>query len=203
MINRKFFFEQVRATLFAGRLLQGQVDGLKNILNIWARTHAQKDDRWLAYALATAFHETAFAVQPVHERGGNEYFRVRYDVTGRNPARARKMGNVNSGDGILFHGRGLVQLTWRMNYAKMGTAFDLDLTSSSAAADRVLEPGLAAKIMFKGMEEGLFTGRRFSDYFNATKQDWVQARRIINGLDQADVIAGYARKFHAAIRYTT
>lgn len=62
MINRKFFFEHVRANLFAGRLTASQVSGMTFILDVWEAGHAAQDDRWLAYALGTAFHETAFTM---------------------------------------------------------------------------------------------------------------------------------------------
>jgi hypothetical protein len=68
-IDRKFFFDQCRQTLFTGKLSQGQVDGLSFILNIWEAGHADKDDRWLVYALGTAFHETQFTMQAVRELG--------------------------------------------------------------------------------------------------------------------------------------
>lgn len=201
-INRVFFFKQVRSTLFTGKLTQEQVDGMTVILDEWEQHHAAKDDRWLAYALGTTFHETGFRMQPIHEKGGKEYFRRNYDVTGRNPTRARKMENVNPGDGPLFHGRGFVQLTWRMNYRKMGTIFGVDLTSSETAADGALQPALAAKIMFRGMEDGIFTGRKFAQYFSGTTERWRAARAIINGTDCADVIEGHALKFYAALSYT-
>lgn len=204
-INRRFFFEQCRATLFTGRLTRGQVDGLGFILDTWEREHAAKDDRWLAYALGTAFHETAFTMQPVREKGGAAYFHRMYDPLSPLPQRARLARSMGArpGDGVVFYGRGYVQLTWRRNYERMGRLYSLDLASSAAAADRALEPALAARILFQGMEEGLFTGRRFADYFSPQKDDWRNARRIINGLDAADEIALYARKFYAAVAYTT
>jgi putative chitinase len=202
-INREFFFESVRSRPFGGPLSAKQRAGLTFILDVWEKSHAEKDDRWLAYALGTAFHEVDRTMHPIHEYGGDAYFTKMYDVTGARPHLAKKMGNTQHGDGPKFHGRGYVQLTWKVNYAKMGTAFGVDLTSSRAAADRVLDPGLAAKIMFKGMEEGAFTGKGFRHYFNATTDDWVNARRIINGLDKANTIAGYAKEFYRAISYTT
>ena len=204
-INRKFFFDQCRQTLFTGKLSQGQVDGLSFILNVWEKSHAKKDDRWLAYALGTAFHETQFTMQPIREFGGKDYFFRMYDPASSVPRRAaiaRSMG-AQPGDGVVFYGRGYVQLTWRANYAKMGKAFGVDLTSSAAAADQVLQAELAARIMFKGMEEGSFTTKKFSDYFNATTENWKNARRIINGNDCDEMIAVYAKKFYAAIGYTT
>jgi hypothetical protein len=205
MINRKFFFDQCRETLFTGKLRQGQVDGLSFILDEWEKAHAKKDDRWLAYALATAFHETAFTMQPIRERGGSGYFHRMYDP--ESPDRARRaLARANGalpGDGVLFYGRGYVQLTWRSNYSMMGKTLGVDLTSDAAAADRALEPELAAKIMFKGMESGLFTGKKLADFFNPSTEAWLSARRIINGTDCAESIALYGRKFYAAIGYTT
>jgi hypothetical protein len=204
VINRKFFFDRVRANLFAGSLKQSQVEGMTYILDVWEAAHAAKDDRWLAYALATTFHETAFTMKPISERGGKAYFFRRYDKGGERPSFAVKaLGNTQAGDGALFHGRGFVQLTGRRNYAVMGRAFDVDLTSDAAAADRALEKELAARIMFKGMEDGIFTGKAFGDYFDEARQDWKNARRIINGRDRAEKIAGYGREFYGAISYTT
>lgn len=204
-INRKFFFDNLRRTLFTGKLTSGQVSGLTVILDSWEAAHSKKDDRWLAYALGTTFHETAFTMQPVRERGSKDYFFRMYDPGSPLPRRAklaRDMG-ARPGDGVVFYGRGFVQLTWRSNYAKAGKAFAKDLTSSAAAADRALEAQLAAKIMFMGMESGMFTGKKFADYFNEGDEDWLNARRIINGLDSAEDIERYALKFYASISYTT
>lgn len=54
--------------------------------------------------------------------------------------------------------------------------------------------------MVKGMRDGLFTGKKFSDYFSPSKEDFVQARRMINSLDKADEIASYVRKFYKALK---
>ena len=44
-----------------------------------------------------------------------------------------------------------------------------------------------------GMVHGTFTGKKLSNYFTATKSDWTNARRIINGLDKAAPIASLAK----------
>jgi putative chitinase len=200
-INRKFFFDDLRKSLFKGSLKASQVEGMNFIVDVWEANHEGKDDRWLAYALGTSFHETATTMQPIKEFGSRERFMRLYDKTGNNPNLAKRLGNTVVGDGALFAGRGYVQLTGRGNYNKMGKAFDVDLTSSEAAAKRVMQAELASKIMFKGMEDGDFTGKRLANFFTKTKTDWVNARKIINGLDKAEKIAGHAIKFvHAIIR---
>jgi putative chitinase len=49
--------------------------------------------------------------------------------------------------------------------------------------------------MYAGMRDGDFTSKRLSTYFTATVDDPVNARRIINGTDRAETVAGYHRKF--------
>lgn len=53
-------------------------------------------------------------------------------------------------------------------------------------------------VTFKGMREGWFTGHRLEQYFplGSSKANWRGARKIINGLDKANLIAGYAMKFY-------
>ncbi|HRN61182.1 MAG TPA: glycoside hydrolase family 19 protein [Luteimonas sp.] len=199
-INRDFFFQQVRGVLFEGRLRQGQVEGLSTILDYWGAKLATRDDRWLAYALATTHHETDRKMQPILEYGSNAYKRRMYDVAGSNPSRAARNGNTSEGDGVRYAGRGYVQLTWKNNYRRAGQAIGRDLVD---APDDAMLPEVAVEIMFRGMVAGWFTGRRLADYFTPTTGDWRNARRIINGLDKADLINGHAQKYYSALSYTT
>jgi hypothetical protein len=199
-INRDFFFDTVRQHPFGGKLAASQVAGISTILDVWEADHDRKDDRWLAYMLGTAFHETAMTMQPIRERGGAAYLTANYDVTGDNPARARKHGNDTPGDGVRYCGRGYVQLTWKDNYQAMSGPAGADLV---ATPDAALDPAVASKIMFYGMETGSFTGKKLLDYFSPDVADWVNARRIINGLDRAPVVAAYGKAFYAAVSYTT
>ncbi|ACE93042.1 hypothetical protein AMC90_CH04053 [Rhizobium phaseoli] len=66
------FFSCVPRAPFGGSLWQSQVDGLNKILDEWER-RGLSDVRWLAYMLATTFHETGGKMQPVREAGGEKY----------------------------------------------------------------------------------------------------------------------------------
>lgn len=183
-INRKFFFDQVRATLYGGKLKQGPVDGLTAILDYW-ESRPNSDDRWLAYALGTAYHETDTTIGPIAEYG---------------KGKGRPYGVADPpGSGLIYYGRGLVQLTWKYNYEKVKKELGIDCVANP---ELVLKLANAVPIMFRGMEKGWFTGKKFANYFSPAVEDWKNARRIINGLDKAEIVAGHAKKFYAAISYT-
>ncbi|MGZ2484256.1 putative chitinase [Rhizobium pisi] len=196
-MNRAHFYAAVRSSLFDGSLSRSQVSGIEAVLD-----EAEKrstDTRWLAYMLATAFHETDRTMQPIHERGGPDYFFRMYDPKGKRPKVADDLGNTQTGDGVKFAGRGLVQLTGRRNYTIFGKLVGVDLVANPDAA---MQDEIAVRIMFEGMACGLFTGKKLGDYFTATKADWLSARKIINGLDRANDIAGYGKLFLAALKAT-
>lgn len=179
MINQKFFFDYIRLHLFAGKLRPSQLAGLQAILNY----QTLPDDRWMAYILATVHHETDKTMQPVRE----------YDR-----GRGRIYGIADKVTGHAYYGRGFVQLTWKGNYAKMSKVVGVDLVNNP---DLALDMKISTQILFHGMIHGSFTGKKLSDYFNAKKEDWIGARRIINGTDKANLIAEYAKQYYAAISY--
>lgn len=160
---------------------------------------------WIAYALATTYHETAHTMQPVKEIGGTAYYTRMYDINGSRPAKARELGNLQPGDGAKFPGRGYVQLTGRANYAKATEklkqlGFDVDLILNP---DRAMEPRIAAAILVSGMREGWFTGHDIDDDLPAsgpaTLAQFIASRDIINGRDKQELIAGYAIDFQTGI----
>lgn len=199
-LNEEFFFQQSKISLFDGKMTSKQVDGLNVILDEWTKHHSSEDDRWLACMLGTVHHETDRTFQPINEYGSNDYFFRRYDPFGQNPDVARKLGNTQRGDGAKFHGRGYVQLTGRRNYKVWSDKLNIDLIDSP---ELTLKPDVATKILFEGMKAGSFTGKKLANYFSKSQSDWVNARRIINGTDKAQLVAGYARRYYAAISYTT
>ncbi|MDB5680794.1 MAG: putative chitinase, partial [Sphingomonas bacterium] len=40
------------------------------------------------------------------------------------------------------------------------------------------------------------------DFFSSAKEDWVNARKIINGIESAQLVASHARSYYAAISHT-
>jgi putative chitinase len=190
------FFDSVRAGLLGPTLSDDEVSGCTAIL----RELAAAPLAYCSYALGTTYKETAHTMRPIDEHGGDAYFFRRYDPRGNNPAIAKSLGNTQPGDGVRYHGRGLVQLTGRDLYTRVGQRIGIDLVNHP---ERALEDAIAARIMREGMTRGLFTGRSFATYLPmagpATLAQYGQARRIINGTDCKDEIAVYAKQFEKAL----
>lgn len=188
-MDRKVFFDAIRKSLFGGGLNGEQVRGIEAVLDEWERRKLT-DLRFLAYMLATVYHETGKCMVPVREGFAHS------DTAARKVVSRRKYGAPDPATREVYYGRGLVQLTWAANYRAMGRLLGLALYENP---DLALEPAIASRIMFEGMIRGSFAGKKLSDYFNAAGTDWYNARRIINRLDKAAAIAGYAKKFYAAL----
>jgi len=190
MINRELFFSVVRPRLFNNAMTQSQVDGINSILDAWESGYATYDRRWLAYALATTQHETGATMQPIEEwgKGKGHKYGQRFKMSG-----APYTDTEN-----IFYGRGDVQLTWYENYEKAGQKLGRgrDFINSP---ELVMVPEIAAEIMFKGMIEGWFTGKKFADYIRNGTCDYLNSRRIINGTDKAALIAEYAYVYQEAM----
>lgn len=171
-----------RAKLYAAlkgseKLSQTQVVALDALMDL-----VDKDERWnelgknaLGYFLATVWHETAHTYKPIKE------YRNRVGTAGRkNQDRYWLSG---------FYGRGLVQLTWEENYEIMSHHVGHDLVANP---DLLFDLKISYDVAVIGMTKGLFTGKKFADYFSAQQNDTRNARRIINGLDKADLISAKA-----------
>jgi hypothetical protein len=198
LANPATFFDSLRKGILGPTLENDEVDGCNAILK------AVGDDdwpvAWAAYALATAYHETAHTLQPIHEYGGPKYFFRMYDPAGARPKVARELGNTQPGDGVRYAGRGYVQLTGRRNYRRAGQEIGKDLEGNP---DLAMRPDVAAKVLVAGMKSGWFTTKTCSACMPNPVGDtasFVKARTIINGRDKAGLIAGYALKFQDALR---
>lgn len=193
--DRETFFAVLRQGPLRHRV-PSQVMGTEAILTAMAG----KPLAWTAYALATAWHETGYTMQPIKEKGGRAYFMRMYDKTGERPGVARALGNTVAGDGATYAGRGYVQLTGRRNYGFAERKLGEPLLSNP---DLAMRPDIAARILREGMTDAWFTGRGFASMLTsvgpATKAAFAQARRIINGMDRAAKIADEAVTFQAAL----
>jgi hypothetical protein len=196
LINRQRFFASVRKTF--GSLRQDQVDGFETLLAAIEERSSSIPEA--AYLLATAWHETAFTMQPVRETlaSSDEDAIARLEF-------AWKRGKLTwvktpywrkDRDGKSWLGRGYVQLTHRQNYETMGERLGVDLVGRPELA---MVPSIAADILIIGSQEGLFTGKRLGEFIGGGKKFYRSARRVINGLDKADQIAKYAVQFESAL----
>ena len=66
-MNRKVLFNYLRKAPFGGRLTREQVKGTESILGAFNRRYPDADKRWIAYTLASVFHETGARMAPVRE----------------------------------------------------------------------------------------------------------------------------------------
>lgn len=136
----------------------------------------------MAYILATVKHETNNTFKPVAEaywlKNSEEWLRKHHP------------------DYYPYYGRGYVQITWKANYKKFGEILGIDLVRHPELA---LKEDVALKILIIGFQDGLFTGKKISDYISGDKCDYVGARRCINGSDKAAKIAGYAFEYELGL----
>lgn len=199
-IRRAVFFNHVRAQLFGGKIRRLQMSGMTAILDRWDYHEKGRDLRHLAYMMATVFHETAYTMQPVRETlaasDGQAVERLEAAFAAGKLSWVKTPYWRRDEDGRSWHGRGLVQLTHKRNYQAMSQVTGIDLV---AEPDRAMEMDVAVAILFEGMRLGSFTSHRLDDYFNAETEDWLTARRIINGMDRAERLAGHGQAFYAAL----
>lgn len=176
-MSRKAFFDVIRREFYPSGLSQAQVDNINLIIDAFAPFN---NLHWTAYALATAYHETATTLEPIEEYG---------------KGKGRAYGKAENGK--IYYGRGFVQLTWLDNYLTFARRLNIDLAKNPELA---LQPHVAVQIMVMGMTKGLFTGVGLDDLTHSDGTlDYLHARKVINGMDKAALIAGYAGQFCTAL----
>ncbi|MNF51121.1 putative peptidoglycan binding domain protein [compost metagenome] len=185
---------RIAATLFKGALDCAQancIGGMIAVMGIARGVGITVPMAHLAYVLATVYHETATTMRPIEEYGKGA---------------GLSYGEPDPETGQTYYGRGYVQLTWRENYEKASQlCFDPQLVQGVVdfvqGPDRMLVPFFAAQAALFGMRSGWFTGKALADYdLPDGSYDYINARRIINGTDCAELIAGYAHQFEEAGR---
>jgi hypothetical protein len=181
-MNRSAFYNAIRSKI--GLTVQN-VQGFEKVLD-YAETRGSRVND-LAYVLATGFWETNQTMHPVVEA----YWM----------SEAWRRKNLRY---YPWHGRGLIQTTWENNYKRMGQEIGVNLTRNP---DLLLEWRYALPALFVGMEKGLYTGKKMSDYIDDIDEsdsedlrEFKMARRIVNGTDKATAIGELALTFEKGLR---
>ena len=201
-MDRERFYAALRrkgSGVFGTSLKQTQVDGIEAVLAACVGLRLP----FVAYILATCYHETAYTMQPVRETlaKSDDQAIARLD-------RAFAAGKLKwvktpywrkDADGKTWLGRGYVQLTHKFNYARAAKELGVDLVGDPGLA---MQPTIAALILVRGSMEGWFTGKKLADYAAGDGFDYVNARRVINGDVKGNgaKIAAEAKAFEAALK---
>lgn len=125
------------------------------------------------FSINTPARQAAFIAQVAHESGQLRYTR---ELWGPTPAQVAyegraDLGNSYPGDGLLYRGRGLIQITGRANYKTCGAALGLDL---------VLFPELLEQPMYASRSAAWFWQSHGLNEL-ADVGDQVKITRRING----------------------
>lgn len=182
LYDKDRFFEQYKVLL--GKLSKSQVKGLSYLLDKLEQSEKITLHQARAYVLATVAWETAYTFEPITEYGSLDYLRKKKYYP--------------------YIGRGYVQLTWKENYKKFGDYLGIDLVNNPKLAN---DPEIAWQILEEGMTDDFgiqdpnFTSWTLEDFFNETKCDYYNARKIINPNDKRSYkpIAEMAKKYYLCL----
>jgi len=143
---------------------------------------ADHDNNRLACFLAQLGHESG-RLRYVREIWGPTAQQLRYDGTHL----ATMLGNTQPGDGKLFMGRGLIQITGRVNYRGIKPKLEALLQNESVAKhdlpdvpDFEAEPQQLERPLWAAMSAGLYWSDRKLNRF-ADNHDFVTLTKRING----------------------
>lgn len=192
-MNRTAFFNAIRPHI---KLDQFAVDGISALLDAGENLPLHH----MANILANVRRETGGLMGPIKET-------VMASHKNRNPSDAeviRRLDNAFAKGRLPwvdtpywregYFGRGQIQITHRGNYRKFGIT----------RPDEALKPATSARIAVVGMMDGMFTGRKLSDYTFPAALDLPpksNPRRIVNGQDGSDKeVAASHRMFAAALQ---
>jgi putative chitinase len=101
-------------------------------------------DRMQAAQINTPLRWAHFLAQTGHESGDLQYLEEL--ASGQAYEGRADLGNAQPGDGVRFKGRGLIQLTGRVNYVAYGRCIGLDLTVDGNWNKVATDPALAVDV---------------------------------------------------------
>lgn len=214
-MNRAAFYKALRDGDLYNSIRQSTVSALEIILNDAEAHHTPIDH--IAYQMATAYHEVGPDLIPIRENltytsaarirqvfGAKRFPSlasaqpyVRQPQKLANKVYNGRYGNATNGnDGWNYRGGGLAQTTFKDNYRKVGEACGYDLVRQP---ELILNSQVAAIALCAAMRDGIYTGRKLSDYKTG---DYYNMRDIINADKKANgnEIANYAKSFEKALR---
>lgn len=203
-MDRAAFYSALRtktSNLFGSKLAADAVRGMEGIISAFEVVGDGRDET-LAYALATAYHETGKRMVPVREgfattdAGARRAVEALARKRGPNSAVARYCKPAGP-YGHVFYGRGHVQLTWLDNYAASSADAGTDLVKNP---DAMLDPEISARVLIRGLLDGRWNGSEKKGLAAYLPGRALEARRTVNGLDRALDVAGYYRSFLVAIQ---
>lgn len=181
-MDRAKFFDAIRPLMPTRRIGKVQLHRMEAVLD--GLESRKVPINQAAYILATAHYESDRFKTLIEYASGKAY-------EGR-----KDLGNTQKGDGPRFKGRGYVQITGRRNYLDWSKRLGVDLVAQPIRAAYIEN---AVPILIDGMLKGTFTGKPLGLYVNDHRTDYIQARRVVNGLDQATLIKSYSLKYLRAL----
>jgi hypothetical protein len=195
--SRQIFFDRYAADF--GPLTEEKKAVLIKLFDFIEKDRGIRDVRHVAYILATIKWETADKWQPLAEYGTDIYLEGLY---GPGTSMGKSLGNTEPGDGARFKGRGYLQVTGKARYQRMNELLGLAGTDNDLVKypEKALDPLISYRVTSEIMLNGTVTGKKLSDFINADKTDYTNARRIIAGLDHAAELSAAATKFEATLR---
>jgi len=151
-----------------------------------------------AYILATVKHESNQTFKPIAEGYWIKENRIKklYKYYELNNPGALITIFPNGINPPTYEGRGRIQTTHSYNYKKIGDILGLDLITNP---DLLLQNDIDWEVLELGFTKGVWTGKKISDYINKDITDYYNCRRVVNGLDKADLIRSYAEEFESGM----
>lgn len=181
-MNKNKFYDAIRPHV---NLTTQNVIGMDKVLDYIESK--EENLQQAAYIIATAWWETGQTMMPVREAYWKD--------------EAWRKRNFRY---YPYYGRGYIQLTWDYNYKKASDYFEQDFIKNP---DLVMQPEYALPILFVGMNEGWFTGKKLDNYIDNDDEndseelrEYKNARRIVNGTDKAETIAKLALVFEKGLK---
>lgn len=205
-INKKLFFDNYPYS---------NLSKVKTNLNFLidkfdASTKLDRID-YFAYILGTLRRETNDTFAPVEEGywipASKRAAALKKYYVQNNPGAVK---TIFPASGLTYYGRGYVQLTHDWNYKKFQPLIQQRFPAIDIFAEpiKACDPEVAWIVLEEGMtrddltiQDENFTGFTLEQFFNDQKQDWVKARKIINGMDHANEIAQYAIAYYNVLEY--